>query len=60
MKKMEVVVGIIGLFIVMPIWFYLQYQILQRVQATELMMFLFWVYLPVSFIIAAMGKILGK
>ncbi len=59
-KNLEIVTGIIGIFVVMPIWFYLQYQVLVRVQATELMMFLFWIYLPTSFLVGLIAKILGK
>jgi hypothetical protein len=33
-----------------PIYFWLVYQVLKRVEATELMMFLFWVYVPVVII----------
>ena len=43
MKKLA---GIIAIFITMPIWYYLLYQILVRVQASELMFFLFWIYVP--------------
>lgn len=35
--------------ITMPVWIYLQYQILVRVQATELMWFLFYAYAPLVF-----------
>ena len=48
---------IFGLFISLPIWVYLLYQILKRVEATELMMFLFWVYLPVSIFGVIIAKI---
>lgn len=40
----------IRLCIVTPIWFYLMYKLLDLVPATELMWFLFWVYMPFSFI----------
>ena len=59
-SKLEIVVNILGLLVAMPIWFYLQYQILIRVQATELMMFLFWIYVPVVFLVSLLAKILGK
>jgi hypothetical protein len=48
------------LFIAMPIWFYLIYQILVRVQATELMFFLFWVYVPIAMAVHIVAKIAGK
>lgn len=40
-----------------PIWFYLIYQILVRVHASELMFFLFWVYVPASVLAHVIGKI---
>ena len=47
-KKEKIGCGIVILrsFTTLPIWYYLFYQILIRVEATELMMFLFWVYVP--------------
>lgn len=45
MKKLN---GIIALLLVLPIWYYLLYQILVRVNATELMFFLFWIYIPAA------------
>lgn len=49
MKKLS---GIIAIFITLPIWFYLLYQILVRVQASELMFFLFWIYLPATLLVS--------
>lgn len=48
MKAAKIVANIIFTVIVMPIWWYLIYKILQGVNATELMWFLFWVYVPAS------------
>lgn len=48
---------ILGLTITMPIWYYLLYKILQAVNATELMWFLYCVYLPVGMIISIISKI---
>ncbi len=53
----KTVMGILGIFIVMPIWFYLQYQVLVRINASELMWFLFWVYIPVSLLVGILSKI---
>lgn len=49
-----------GLFVEMPIWFYLVYQVLVRVNATELMFFLFWVYVPVCVIVYVIQKIAAE
>lgn len=57
MKAMKIISGLLSIFIVTPIWYYLLYQILKRVGATELMMFLFWVYLPVGIFIQILTKV---
>lgn len=43
---MKTAAGLITVFIVMPIWYWLLYQVLTRVNASELMFFLYWVYVP--------------
>ena len=45
---MRAIAALLGLCVVLPIWYFLLYQILVRVNASELMFFLFWAYLPVS------------
>ena len=57
MNKAMAINGILAIFFVTPIWFYLMYQILVRVNATELMFFLFWIYVPVSIIVQIISKI---
>jgi len=46
MKAAKAVFIILSLFITIPIWYYLVYKILIAVNASELMMFLYWIYLP--------------
>jgi hypothetical protein len=46
--KNELIIGLLSCCITTPIWYFLLYQILKRVNATELMFFLFWVYVPAS------------
>jgi len=48
---MKLVGGLLVLFISLPIWLYLLYQILVRVNGSELMFFLFWIYVPVQIFI---------
>lgn len=43
------------LFLLMPLWFYMLYRVLTSAHADELTWFIFWLYLPVSFV----GLILG-
>lgn len=47
-------------FLTLPIWFYLVYKILLAVDATELMWFLFWVYVPTSLLVASMTDMAVK
>ena len=54
---MKAIASLMGLFLVAPIWYYLLYQILIRVDASELMFFLYWVYVPVALATNAMVKI---
>lgn len=57
MNKWKIISLILGLTTYFPIWFYLMYKILQSVEASELMWFLFWVYIPVTIIITILTKI---
>ncbi len=57
MNKVKILAGILALFITLPIWFYLLHEILETVKATELMWFLYWVYLPVSFVSLAVANL---
>jgi hypothetical protein len=42
----KVIAIILAFCINLPIWFYLLYNILKKINASELMMFLFWIYVP--------------
>lgn len=53
---MKEAANVLTVLIVAPIWFYLVHWMLVRLEAGELQMFLFWVYLPASFAVRfAMG-----
>lgn len=54
---MKIISGLLALFVSLPIWYYLLYQILVRVDASELMFFLFWVYIPVGILAAIIGQV---
>jgi len=54
---MKIVSAFITLVVGLPIWLYLQYQVLVRVEASELMWFLFWVYLPAVILAGIVGKL---
>lgn len=57
MKTSKIIMAIAYLFVTGPIWFYLLYKILVLVNATELMFFLYWVYLPVSLLMGTIAKL---
>lgn len=51
---------LISFLITAPIWFYLIYQILTAINASELMWFLFWVYVPVSVTVGSVASLFEK
>jgi hypothetical protein len=60
MRKVQIISSVLGLLVVLPIWYYLLFQILVRVNASELMFFLYWVYLPAGIIAGVLARIAGK
>lgn len=54
---MKILHALLVLCVTMPIWYYLVYQILVRVDASELMWFLFWVYVPAGLIAGVISKL---
>lgn len=54
---MKKIAGVIGIFLTMPIWFYLLYKILVLVNASELMWFLFWIYVPATLAVYVIARI---
>lgn len=53
MNTVKLITALLGLLICLPISFYLQYKILKMVGATELMWFLFWIYVPLTILFRA-------
>ena len=58
MNKATIVCGCLTVGVTLPIWLYLVYRILVAVQATELMMFLFWIYLPTTLFAHVLSSII--
>lgn len=58
MKAIKSLSMVLHLLIVAPIWYWLIYQILLRVNATELMWFLYWVYVPFGLIATACVRLI--
>ena len=55
---LKIVNGMLSLFVGLPIWFYILYQVLSAIEASELTWFLFWAYIPVTIFILIVGKVL--
>lgn len=51
-QKVGCVFAVISLLVTTPIWYYLLYSILKLVNASETMWVLFWIYIPVGFIMS--------
>lgn len=54
---MKATAGILAIFISIPIWFFLLYKILEFVNATDLMWFLYWIYVPVTLTVHIISKL---
>lgn len=54
---MKILADLLGIFVVLPIWYYVLYQILSTIEATELTWFLFWAYVPASMFVVAVSKL---
>lgn len=55
--KAKAIVGLLSLFLTIPIWYYLLYKMLEKVGASELMWFLFWIYVPVNMLCAFLVRV---
>jgi hypothetical protein len=59
-SRLGCVNALVSIFVVGPIWWWLLYQILKRVEASELMWFLFWVYVPFGLFARVLAEIGGR
>lgn len=59
MNKSKVVGGILGIVVVMPIWYYLLYWILSRLNPDRLVWFLYWAYVPVGILVRILSDFGG-
>lgn len=57
---MKILAAVLSVLVTLPIWFYLLYQVLVRVNASELMFFLYWIYVPVALVVAAVKQAIQK
>ena len=58
MKALRIISALVSVFIVAPIWYYLLYKILVAIEATELMFFLYYAYLPISIFTATINQVI--
>lgn len=61
MKTLKLILALLPIalgLVSLPISLWLQYQVLARVQATELMMLLFWLNVPIIIAIQVLSKII--
>lgn len=57
MKAFKVFSGIVGLFVSLPLWYVMIYKILAQIGASESLWVIFWIYMPVSCLVAIILKI---
>ncbi|WP_428419244.1 hypothetical protein [Methylibium sp.] len=57
---MKPALALVYLVVVTPIWYYLMFKLLQSANASELMWFLFWAYVPLHFLVSAVAKLSEK
>lgn len=51
-QKIGCTLAVVELLVRMPIWYYLIYSILKSIPSTEVMWLLFWIYVPVGFVLS--------
>ena len=57
MKALRVIASLLSVFVTLPIWYWLMYRILVAINASELMWFLYWIYLPVALLSSTILKL---
>lgn len=57
MNILAITVGLVAIFIQLPIWFYIIYSILIAINASELVWFLYYVYMPVSLFVHSIAQL---
>ncbi len=60
MKASQVIAALLAICVNGPIWYYLLYKILEAINASELMWFLYWIYVPVSIFCVLIMKLSEK
>ncbi len=58
MTGLKITRAILTVFVTFPLWLYLMWYILTTVEAGELQMFLFWVYVPFTLLVGVISVLL--
>jgi hypothetical protein len=59
-KALRVVAGLLAIFVCLPIWLSLLYGILIRVDASDVMWLLYWVYVPISVLVTYIVRLIDE
>lgn len=59
MKGMKIFMGVVGVFVTLPIWFYLVYSILCAIHPDRLVWFLFWIYIPTNLLMSILAVVVN-
>ena len=54
---MRLIGTLLGLLVSMPLYMLMLYKILVQIDGTELLWFLYWAYVPVTFIVALLMQL---
>lgn len=57
---MKLLLTVVSVSISLPIWYYLMYSILTAIQASALVWFLYYVYVPFSLLAGVLTRLEGK
>lgn len=57
MKALHIISGMLAICITLPIWYYILYQILTAIAASDLTWFLYYIYVPVGLFTSILGSI---
>lgn len=57
MKTSGIIGTVLGVFVVLPIWFFILYTILEALEVDRLVWFLYWIYVPADILTTILIKI---
>jgi hypothetical protein len=59
MGKLKFVNGLLAVFVTLPLWLGIMYQVLQGINASDLLWFMYWVYVPVVMFVTFISRVLA-